>query len=84
MARINTEAVGVFLLLAWPGLGYSAITLGKMEMVGSSDCTVHAASPNDAGLHVGSPVEIVGVEVGWVERIRLKNHQVGVDLRIKV
>ena len=82
MARINTEVVGSFLLLAWLGLGYLAITLGKMEMVGSSDCTVHATFPNVAGLRVGSPIEIAGVEVGWVERIRLKNYQEVVDLRI--
>jgi phospholipid/cholesterol/gamma-HCH transport system substrate-binding protein len=83
MARINTEVVGFFLLLAWLGLGYLAITLGKMEVVGSSGYTVHATFPNVAGLRVGSPVEIAGVEVGWVERIRLKNYQAVVDLRIK-
>jgi phospholipid/cholesterol/gamma-HCH transport system substrate-binding protein len=75
--------VGVFLLLSWLGLGYLAITLGKMEVVGTSGYTVHATFPNVAGLHVGSPVEIAGVEVGWVERIRLKNYQAVVDLRIK-
>jgi phospholipid/cholesterol/gamma-HCH transport system substrate-binding protein len=82
MARINTEVVGFFLLLAWLGLGYLAVTLGKMEVVGTSSYTVQATFPNVAGLRVGSPVEIAGVEAGWVERIRLKNDQAVVDLRI--
>jgi phospholipid/cholesterol/gamma-HCH transport system substrate-binding protein len=84
MTRVSTEVVvGFFLLLGLLALGYLAIKLGKMEVVGSSGYTVHATFPNVAGLRVGSPVEIAGVDVGWVERIHLKNYQAVVDFRIK-
>jgi phospholipid/cholesterol/gamma-HCH transport system substrate-binding protein len=32
---------------------------------------------------VGSPVEIAGVDIGWVEAIRLRNYQAVVAFRIK-
>jgi phospholipid/cholesterol/gamma-HCH transport system substrate-binding protein len=84
MARINTEViVGFFLLLGLLALGYLAVKLGKMEVVGGSGYTVHAIFSNVAGLRVGSPVEIAGVDVGWVEGIRLKNYQAVVAFRIK-
>jgi phospholipid/cholesterol/gamma-HCH transport system substrate-binding protein len=72
MARINTEVVvGFFLLLGLLALGYLAVKLGKMEVVGSSGYTVQATFSNVAGLRVGTSVEIAGVDVGWVEGIRL-------------
>jgi phospholipid/cholesterol/gamma-HCH transport system substrate-binding protein len=84
MTRINTEVVvGFFLLLGLLALGYLAIKLGKMEVVGGSGYTVYATFPNVAGLRVGSPVEIAGVDVGWVEGIQLKNYQAVVAFRIK-
>jgi phospholipid/cholesterol/gamma-HCH transport system substrate-binding protein len=84
MTRVSTEVVvGFFLLLGMLALGYLAVKLGKMEVVGSSGYTVHATFPNVAGLRVGSPVEIAGVDVGWVERIHLKNYLAVVDFRIK-
>jgi phospholipid/cholesterol/gamma-HCH transport system substrate-binding protein len=75
--------VGFFLVLGLLALGYLAIKLGRMEVVGNSGYTVHAMFPNVGGLRTGTPVEIAGVEVGWVERIELKNYQAQVDFRVK-
>jgi phospholipid/cholesterol/gamma-HCH transport system substrate-binding protein len=84
MTRVNTEVVvGFFLLLGLLALGYLAIKLGRMEVIGNSGYTVTATFPNVGGLRTGTPVEIAGVEVGWVERIALKNYQAKVDFRIK-
>ena len=84
MTRINTEVVvGFFLLLGLLALGYLAVKLGKMEVVGSSGYTVQATFSNVAGLRVGTSVEIAGVDIGWVEGIRLKNYQAVVAFRIK-
>src|SRR5262245_57143219 len=83
MTRINTEVVvGLFLLLGLLALGYLAVKLGKMEVVSSSGYTVQATFANVAGLRVGSPVEIAGVDVGRVEGIQLKNYQAMVAFRI--
>jgi phospholipid/cholesterol/gamma-HCH transport system substrate-binding protein len=84
MTRVSTEVVvGFFLLLGLLALGYLAIKLGRMEVIGNRGYTVHATFPNVGGLRTGTPVEIAGVEVGWVERIGLKNYQARVDFRIK-
>jgi|SRR5262245_17456491 phospholipid/cholesterol/gamma-HCH transport system substrate-binding protein len=84
MTRINMEVVvGFFLILGLLALGYLAIKLGRMEVVGNSGYTVHATFPNVGGLRTGTPVEIAGVDIGWVERIQLKNFQAQVDFRIK-
>ena len=83
MARVNTEViVGVFGLLGLLALGYLAIKLGKMEVIGGSGYTVHARFPTVGGLRTGSPVEIAGVEVGRVERISLENFQARVAFRL--
>jgi phospholipid/cholesterol/gamma-HCH transport system substrate-binding protein len=83
MTRINMEVVvGFFLLLGLLALGYLAVKLGKMEVVGGRGYTVQATFSNVAGLRVGTSVEIAGVDVGWVDDIRLKNYQAVVAFRI--
>jgi phospholipid/cholesterol/gamma-HCH transport system substrate-binding protein len=84
MPRVNTEViVGFFLLLGLLALGYLAIKLGRMELVGSGGYTLHATFSNVGGLRAGSPVEIAGVEVGWIEGITLKDFQAQVALRVR-
>jgi phospholipid/cholesterol/gamma-HCH transport system substrate-binding protein len=84
MPRVNTEVVvGFFLLLGLLALGYLAVKLGRMELVGSGGYTLHATFSDVGGLRTGSPVEIAGVEVGWIESITLKDYQAQVTLRVK-
>jgi phospholipid/cholesterol/gamma-HCH transport system substrate-binding protein len=83
MPRVKMEVVvGIFLLLGLLALGYLAIKLGRMEVIGGGGYTVYATFPTVGGLRAGSPVEIAGVEVGRVEEIRLKDYQARVALRI--
>lgn len=83
MARAKVEViVGFFLLLGLLALGYLAVKLGKMEVIGSSGYTVYAKFPSVSGLRAGSSVEIAGVEVGRVEGIRLEDYQARVAFRI--
>ena len=63
--------VGVFVLVGLACLGYLAIKLGKLEVLGNSGYHVFADFPSVAGLKVGDPVEIAGVRVGRVESIGL-------------
>jgi phospholipid/cholesterol/gamma-HCH transport system substrate-binding protein len=83
MSRVNLEViVGIFLLLGLLALGYLAIKLGRMEVIGGGGYTVYATFPTVGGLRAGSSVEIAGVEVGRVEEISLKDYQARVALRI--
>jgi len=53
--------VGIFVLAGMISLGYLAISLGKLEVMGTSGYVVYGDFASVAGLKVGDPVEIAGV-----------------------
>ena len=64
--------VGIFVLVGVLCLGYLAVKLGKLELVGGNYYELHADFSSTSGLKSGAPVEIAGVQVGagqghWVE-----------------
>jgi phospholipid/cholesterol/gamma-HCH transport system substrate-binding protein len=75
--------VGVFVLVGILCLGYLAIKLGKLELVGGNYYEITADFSSSSGLKKGAPVEIAGVEVGRVKSILLKEDQAQVVLAIE-
>lgn len=75
--------VGVFVLVGVICLGYLAIKLGKLELVGGDYYELQAEFSSASGLKPGAPVEIAGVEVGRVRSIQLKDYQAAVRLAIQ-
>jgi len=75
--------VGLFVLVGIACLGYLAIKLGKLEVLGSSGYTVFADFPTVAGLKIGDPVEIAGVKVGRVDSIGLAEDRARLELRVQ-
>ncbi|RMH06705.1 MAG: outer membrane lipid asymmetry maintenance protein MlaD [Nitrospirae bacterium] len=75
--------VGGFVLVGILCLGYLAIKLGKLEVVGGNYYEIYADFTSTSGLKPGAPVEIAGVEVGRVKRIQLKDYQASVTLAIR-
>jgi phospholipid/cholesterol/gamma-HCH transport system substrate-binding protein len=75
-------AVGVFVLIGIICLGYLAIRLGKLEVLGNHGYVVHADFASVAGLKVGDPVEIAGVKVGKVEAISLAEDRARLAIRL--
>jgi len=72
-------AVGIFVLIGMACIGYLAIRLGKMEIIGGEHYRVQARFQSISGLKVGSEVEMAGVPIGKVEAIALdKERQVAV------
>jgi|SRR2546421_5970768 phospholipid/cholesterol/gamma-HCH transport system substrate-binding protein len=83
MGRSRVEvAVGVFVILGILALGYLSVKLGRVEFFGGGGYPVIANFPSVGGLKVGSSVEIAGVEVGRVDKIRLVNDEAQVVLVI--
>jgi phospholipid/cholesterol/gamma-HCH transport system substrate-binding protein len=64
-------------------LGYLAIKLGKLEVLGNSGYMVYADFPSVAGLKIGDPVEIAGVKVGRVDAMGLADDRARLQLRIQ-
>jgi phospholipid/cholesterol/gamma-HCH transport system substrate-binding protein len=74
--------VGVFVLAGLVCLGYLAIRLGKLEILGSQGYVLYADFVSVAGLKLGDPVEIAGVRVGKVEGIGLAEDRARLTLRL--
>jgi phospholipid/cholesterol/gamma-HCH transport system substrate-binding protein len=74
--------VGLFVLIGVACLGYLAIRLGKLEVMGSRGYNVYADFPTVAGLKIGDPVEIAGVKVGRVNSIGLADDRARLELSL--
>lgn len=84
MIQTRTEIlVGIFVLVGIACLGYLAIRLGKLELLGNRGYVVYADFASVAGLKVGDPVEIAGVKVGRVESIDLADDRARLGLRVE-
>jgi len=59
--------VGMFVLVGVLCLGYLAITLGKLELIGGDYYELNAEFSSTSGLKRGASVEIAGVQVGRVK-----------------
>ncbi|HKA31610.1 MAG TPA: outer membrane lipid asymmetry maintenance protein MlaD [Candidatus Binatia bacterium] len=83
MNHTRTEiAVGVFVLIGIICLGYLAIRLGKLEVLGNTGYILYADFVSVAGLKPGDPIEIAGVRVGRVETLSLAGEKARLGLRI--
>jgi phospholipid/cholesterol/gamma-HCH transport system substrate-binding protein len=80
--KTSEVVVGLFVLVGLICLGYLAIKLGKLEVLGDSGYTVYADFPTVAGLKRGDPLEIAGVKVGRVESIGLAEDRARLALRV--
>ena len=81
MTQTRTEIiVGLFVLVGMACLGYLAIKLGKLEVLGNSGYPVYADFSSVAGLKVGDPVEIAGVKIGRVEAMGLVDDRARLQL----
>ena len=74
--------VGVFVLVGIVCLGYLAIKLGKLELVGGDVYEVEAQFNTASGLKPGATIEIAGVEVGRVRGIVLNDDRAMVKLAV--
>lgn len=72
MRKASVElAVGLFVLAGIISVGYLAIRLGKMEIIGENNYTLYGQFQSVTGLTRGANVEIAGVQVGQVTNIHL-------------
>lgn len=83
MKRYTTELiVGVFVVIGVIVMAYISVTLGDIELFGRRGYTVYALFESTSGLKEGADIEIAGVLIGKVEKIRLDGSFALVEMRI--
>jgi phospholipid/cholesterol/gamma-HCH transport system substrate-binding protein len=77
--------VGIFVVFGLLCVGYMTVKLGKVNLLGDNSYTLIAKFTSVAGLRVGNPVNILGIDVGRVDRITMDqvNQKAIVEIRIK-
>ncbi len=77
--------VGIFVVLGLFAIGYMTVKLGKVSFLGDDTYPVIARFASVTGLRVGNPVNVLGIEVGRIEKISMdqEDQKAVVVLRIK-
>jgi len=86
MKKYSMETmVGIFVVLGLLCVGYLTLKLGEVSLFGDNSYSLHARFTSVSGLKVGSPVEILGLEVGKVDRMTFDQEQqmALVEMKIK-
>jgi len=86
MKKYSMETtVGIFVVLGLLCVGYLTLKLGEVSLFGDNSYSLYARFTSVSGLRVGSPVEILGLEVGKVERMTFDQAQqmALVEMKIK-
>jgi phospholipid/cholesterol/gamma-HCH transport system substrate-binding protein len=86
MKKYTMETVvGIFVVLGLICVGYMTVKLGKLNLWGNDSYSLIAKFSSVSGLRKGNPVNILGIEVGRVERITMDqdNQKAVVEIKVK-
>ncbi len=76
MKKYSMETiVGIFVVIGLLCVGYLTVKFGKVQMFGDNKYTLFARFTSVAGLRVGSPVQVFGIEVGRVTGMGIDNEK---------
>ena len=77
--------VGIFLVFGLLCIGYMTVKLGHVSLLGDNTYSLFARFTTVSGLRAGSPVDMLGIEVGRVGRLTMdqKDQKVVVEIRIQ-
>lgn len=77
MKKYSKETqVGVFVLVGFLAIAYMSIKLGNVHLFSDSDYAITAKFNDVTGLKVNAPVQMYGVDIGFVEKIGI-DHENG-------
>ncbi|MDA8138157.1 MAG: outer membrane lipid asymmetry maintenance protein MlaD [Desulfobacteraceae bacterium] len=77
--------VGLFMTIGLICVGYMAIELGHVSLFGGDSYPLKARFSAISELHAGSPVTMMGIDIGQVTGVSLdqKDHQAVVQFRVR-
>jgi phospholipid/cholesterol/gamma-HCH transport system substrate-binding protein len=78
-------AVGLFVVIGLFCVAYLTVRLGHVSILEENTYPLYAKFTNVSGLRVGSPVDMLGIEIGRVDRITLdqKDQLAMVEMEVK-
>jgi len=86
MKKYSKETqVGLFVLVGFLAIAYMSIKLGNVHLFSDNNYAITAKFNDVTGLKVNAPVQMYGVDIGFVEQIGIddKNGMSSVSLRIR-
>ena len=86
MKKYSIETVvGIFMLIGLICVGYLTVKLGNLSIFGDNSYAIFARFNSISGLRIGSPVEMLGIEIGRVDSFAMdQNNQLAiVEMKIK-
>jgi len=85
MKKYSKETVvGIFVVIGLFCIGYMTVKLGNVGFLGDNTYSLFAKFNTVTGLRQGNPVNMLGLEIGKVEKFTLdqENQQVKVEFKI--
>ena len=85
MKKYSKETVvGIFVVIGFACIGYMTVKLGNVGFFGENTYSLHAKFNTVTGLRQGNPVNMLGLEIGRVEKFTMdqENQQVAVLFKI--
>ncbi len=86
MKKYAMETIaGIFVVIGLVCIAYMTVKLGHVSFLGENTYPLYAKFTTVSGLRAGSPVSMLGIEVGRVEGITMdqKDQMAVVEMRIK-
>jgi phospholipid/cholesterol/gamma-HCH transport system substrate-binding protein len=85
MKRYSMEtAVGVFVVIGLVCVAYMTIKLGKVSLLGGGYYSLYAEFTSVSGLREGNAIEMDGIEVGRVQRLRIDQQKQMAVVELKI
>jgi len=81
--KIETT-VGIFVVIGFLCIGYITLKLGEVSIFGTHSYPLYARFTSVSGLRVGSPVDVLGLEVGRVEKLSIDQSRQVVVAEMKI
>ena len=85
MKKYSKETVvGLFMLAGLICVAYMAVKLGNVSIFGDDTYTLYARFDKVTGLHIGNPVDMLGLEVGRVSGLTIDQEKQRAVVAMKI
>jgi phospholipid/cholesterol/gamma-HCH transport system substrate-binding protein len=85
MEKYSKETVvGIFVVIGLICIGYMTVKLGNVGFFGDSTYTLHANFNTVTGLREGNPVNMLGLEIGRVDKFTMDQENQVVKVEFKI